>query len=224
MNKKLLAFTALSSTSFLFVPGAANAQMAAWNGAYVGFGTGGAFVGDAVTTDIHGDATLNQRGTVFSVITGFNWGTPAGFFGVEADVNFLGAPNALGTTTGGAEVTTNLDQLMTVRARAGFAIGPRTMLFATGGLAVGNAGLSTSYTDMGKTSSGTGRSYLPGFAAGGGIEFAIAESVRLRSEALYYRLAPLTVNASGLPPAVPYTATSRPSGFIVRVGITADLN
>jgi hypothetical protein len=62
---------------------------------------------------------------------------------------------------------------------------------------------------------------------GGGIEFAVADSVRLRTEALYYALRPLSVNAIPAPVPYdgdPYTATSRPRGFIIRFGLTADLN
>jgi outer membrane immunogenic protein len=225
MNRRLLAATALTSTAFLLGPGAAWAQ---WNGPYLGFAFGGAFIGGSVTTDIHGDAAPRAQSPVGAILLGQNWGGPAGFFGFEGDFNFITNSTAMATTLPpggppGAGVETTLEHLLTIRARAGFAAGPRTMLFATGGLAVGNATLDTWYPDGGKTSaSGFGQAILPGGVLGGGFEIA-AGNLKFRSEVLYYLLAPLTVAATG-DPAFDYTAVSNPRGFIVRLGLTAGFN
>jgi opacity protein-like surface antigen len=225
MNKRLLAATALTSTAVLFGPGVAWAQ-SAWNGPYLGFAFGAAFINGTVTTDNYGDAAPRAQSPVASILLGQNWGAPGGFFGIEGDFNFITNSTATATTTGGAEVETTLEHLLTLRARAGFAAGPRMMLFATGGLAVGNATLDTAYPDFGKAdAAGFGQAILPGGVFGGGFEIAAGAggNVKFRSEVLYYLLAPLTVEATG-DPCCEYTAVSNPRGFLVRLGVTVGFN
>ena len=231
MNKRLLAATALTSTAVLFGPGVAWAQ-SAWNGPYLGFAFGGAFINGTVTTDNYGDAAPRTQSPVASILIGQNWGRPGGFFGIEGDFNFITNSTATATTVPpgppapGAAVETTLEHLLTLRLRAGVAVGPRAAFFATGGLAVGNATLDTAYPDFGKAdASGFGQAILPGGVFGGGFEIAggAAGNVKFRSEVLYYLLAPLTVEATG-GGCCDYTAVSNPRGFLVRLAVTVGFN
>jgi opacity protein-like surface antigen len=96
------------------------------------------------------------------------------------------------------------------------------LFFGTGGLAAANASLGTCYPDLAKVcdASGTGEDWIYGFAAGGGIEVAASDRVMLKFDALYYRLGPLEVNATGI---TPYTADFRPQGVLIRAGINVQL-
>jgi opacity protein-like surface antigen len=215
MKKELLAATALTASAVALAPGVASAQSMPfdWTGVYLGLGAGLAETSDRVSTSSHGGATLSSQWPVGSVAVGINRDVGNAVYGLELDVNFLGARHS-GETSGDAEVRTSLEHLLTLRAKLGLKADQATF-FATGGLAAGNASLSTSYGDLVK-GSGSRSSILLGWTGGVGVELPATPTVTFNLVALYYALSPLTVNATGIEP---YTATSTPEGWILRAGV-----
>jgi outer membrane immunogenic protein len=231
MKKELMAATALTATAAAaLVPGAALAQTVVpynWTGIYLGLGAGLAQSNDVVATDIYGSARFARQWTVGTIAAGINWDAGNILLGFEGDVNFLGTRNE-GSTDGDApgdntSVETDLDRLLTLRARLGVKAN-RAMFFATGGLAVANASLDTSHFDIGKTddASGSGSRSLFGWTVGGGTEIAATNNLAINFTALYYRLQPLSVTATG--GGVPYTATYTPQGWLFRAGLSVKLH
>jgi len=222
MNKELLAATALTASAAVLVPGAAQTQpmLVDWSGIYVSLGVGHGNPRDRVATDNHGGVALGRPWAVGTVGGGINWDTGAYLYGLEVDLNWLGS-HSRGQTSGGADVETTLDHLLTARARLGVKAN-QAMLFATGGLAAANATLSTAYSDFGKSfASGAGSDTLLGWTAGVGAEVPATDRLFLNLTVLYYALQPLTVNATGVSP---YTATYTPEGFLIRAALNLKLN
>jgi outer membrane immunogenic protein len=212
MKKELMAATAMSAraaAAFVFVPGAALAQTVPinWTGIYIGLAAGGGKTDDRVSIDSGGffsnpSFLFHNTLTNATMIAGINWDAGAFVFGFEGDANFIRSHNEGSASDGDGgffDVETDLDHLMTLRARLGVKVN-RAMLFGTGGLAVANASLSTSHTESGKTgfASGEKSQTLWGWSAGGGVEIAASDRVFINLTGLYYRLSPLTVNAAGL--------------------------
>jgi opacity protein-like surface antigen len=198
-------------------PGVALAQPMPfdWTGLYFGLGAGLAETSDRVATSSHGGATLSSQWPVGSVAVGINRDVGNAVYGLELDVNFLGARSSGETSDiDSVEVRTSLDHLLTLRAKLGLKA-DQAMFFATGGLAAGNASLSTSFDDPAK-GSGSRSSILLGWSGGVGVELAATQTVTVNLMALYYALSPLTVNATG---SSPYTATSTPEGWILRAAV-----
>ncbi len=105
--------------------------------------------------------------------------------------------------------------LGTLRTRVGYAF-DRTLVFATGGLAIGRVksatsaayNASTAYTDTsygglsGATNTqgawaGSNSKTRVGWTIGAGVEHAVSNNVTLKVEALYYNLGKSTVTANG---------------------------
>jgi opacity protein-like surface antigen len=217
MKKELLAATALTASAVSLGPGVAWAQAMPfdWTGTYLGIGAGLAETSDRVGTSSHGGVAFSGHWPVGSVAAGINRDVGNAVYGLEVDFNFLGARNSGETSdSDSAEVQTSLDHLLTLRGRLGMKA-DRTIYFATGGLAAGNASLSTSFGDPVK-GSGSRSSILLGWSGGVGAEFAATETMTVSVMALYYALSPLTVSATG---SQPYTATYTPDGWILRAGV-----
>jgi outer membrane immunogenic protein len=227
MKNELMAATALTASAFAVSSvGIAHAQSAPfnWSGIYLAVGGGAATPSDTVTTDLYGNARFKTPLTIGVIGAGVNFDLGGALlFGFEADVNFIDSHNE-GFTDGlpsGASVETSLDRLLTLRGRLGVKAN-RAMFFATGGLAAANASLSTSHSDLGKTSaSGQGSRTLVGWSAGGGVEIAATRSLAISLSALYYKLEPLTVNATGS--GTPYTAIYTPQGWLLKAGVVVKL-
>jgi outer membrane immunogenic protein len=136
-------------------------------------------------------------------------------------------------TTNDFSVTGGVNTLFTLRPRVGVAV-DKLLLFATGGLAVGQAGFATQahIADSGKGLasadwSGQNSAWRTGFTFGGGAEYAVTPKMRLKFEALYYDLGTIdvTANGSGISTAPasltaqPYNGTLKLQGMIGRVGV-----
>jgi outer membrane immunogenic protein len=126
-----------------------------------------------------------------------------------------------------------VNTLFTLRPLAGVAV-DKLLLFATGGLAVGQASFATQahVADSGKGLasadwSGQNSAWRTGFTFGGGAEYGVTPKMRLKFEALYYDLGTIDVaaNGSGISTAPApltaqsYTGTLKLQGMIGRVGV-----
>ena len=143
-------------------------------------------------------------------------------WGLEADATwlnlsetstFVAAPTGAPTFLPGITTTqeTKTDWLATFRARAGFALAPESLLYATAGFAAGHVEGTTSLTPSGGSlcainsvcSTGSGSETLWGWTVGGGIEHAIASHWSAKLEYLYYDLGDFSYTANEISPAFP---------------------
>lgn len=222
-----------------------------WTGFYLGGFVGGATTDGEARRGAYGGALidLDVRNGLFpgsiddrddSLLGGVNVGYNRQFGafvgGVEADVSFLDLDAVAGfnrrdpnpdprffnvqTITG---YGTSVDTLGTLRARLGVAF-DRTLVYATGGLAVGDVEnrFTLRLPELGYSSPGWSRSGTQvGYAVGGGVEHKLTRSVSLKAEALYYDLEDVTVLGTD-PVAFPGQSLSyefRNDGVVGRVGL-----
>ncbi|MGA8169898.1 MAG: outer membrane beta-barrel protein [Methylocystis sp.] len=194
----------------------------------------------------------NSAGFIGGGQIGYNWKlAPTIVAGVEVDIQGVagrdnemsltsatpGVLNPSHTFSGSLSASQSLDYLGTVRARVGYLIKPTLLVYGTGGLAYGGAGLSASsiagesnaagrlvggaFNNVG--SSGT----RVGWTAGGGLEWMFAPRWTARIEYLYYDLGTATVGgpmqlyssgAAGAGLGVTQTGAQF-NGHIVRAGL-----
>jgi outer membrane immunogenic protein len=164
---------------------------------------------------------------------GCNYQSGMFVFGVEADIDYLGASKTY-TRTGVAaglpilgSVSQKLDWLGSVRGRLGIAPAPSWLLYVTGGLAYGNTSFSNSFvrTDLNPNvgfAGATTDDFKTGWIVGVGAEYMVTPNWTVRGEYLYYDLgstrvvgAPFNQGANGFGADGLYTTR----GSIARVGL-----
>jgi outer membrane immunogenic protein len=183
-----------------------------WSGWYVGVNVGGDWRQDAWNFGIDPGTHIGVAANLAAVSTagtgngnrgsfigggqvGYNWQAQGSkwLFGVEADISGIGSQtrSAAGVlpTTGDTFAITESDRsnwLATFRGRFGYAW-DRSLLYVTGGLAVADIRLSSTYFDTLFTTSGaSSRSGVrAGFAVGAGWEQALAQNWSVKLEYLY---------------------------------------
>ena len=115
-----------------------------------------------------------------------------------------------------------LDDLTTLRGKLGFAV-DRTLVYATGGLAMGNVRIDNNLTLSGfPLFDGRHGEMRLGYVAGAGIEHAFSEHLSVKVEGLYYDLGSRAVLAApSYPLLTGYRAGTRiaTDGFLTRVGL-----
>jgi|JI8StandDraft_2_1071088.scaffolds.fasta_scaffold29195_2 outer membrane immunogenic protein len=144
------------------------------------------------------------------LVTGYNLSSGSFVYGVEADLifgnitrsdAFLGA--AIPDLAPGGLTTSATQRLGTrgsLRARAGFGLGENALVYATGGLAVGDVRgtaevVSNTAADVLWTGSRDQTRW--GWTAGAGAEFKLTSAISLRAEYLYTDLGRQQVDAIG---------------------------
>jgi len=204
-----------------------------WAGPYIGINGGVAWHRlrtDTTVVDIIGvapfdSARINTTGGTFGGQVGYNWQSQNFVYGLEADINWVGgkgsdqhiANNGLGQPI---SYTTKLSWLATLRARGGVTFGP-TLLFLTGGLAVGGVKndwtLPTTFLCIGGAAGCpvSDHSTRVGWTAGGGFERFIASNLTVKAEALYVDLG--RKNASDL--SASYTSRFKNTAILGRLGL-----
>jgi outer membrane immunogenic protein len=243
------------------------AAIATWNGFYVGANIGGGWQkADTSLSPTNGAlaATFNlafangvlpvasspdSSGVLGGITLGYNLQRGAFVFGLEGD--FMGTHlNATSTTTNPNVVpfntqlitistTTSTDWLATVRGRIGGVLIADTLLYATGGLAVGQVNGSTSITPGGTVlgvpvscataafcSAGSASNTQVGWTAGIGAERMFAQRLSAKIEYLHYDLGTLSYTVNEASPGFPAVAgianvniSTRITGDIVRAGL-----
>lgn len=159
-----------------------------WNGAYLGVHTG--YGGGHSDTALSGPAFARGHNTFGGILggvqAGYNIVLPSRLLlGLEADITFpsyLDSNSVVSSlTTPQGTLTEQIDYTGTLRGRLGYAA-PRWMVYATAGLAfAGERFLETSPAGLNEK-----KLYLRhGWAAGAGLEFAIAPQWSARLEYLY---------------------------------------
>jgi len=173
-----------------------------WAGPYIGLNGGAVWHRTAVDTTIpvvpYDSARMTKTGGTFGGQVGYNWQSQNFVYGLEADANWVagadGSQRKIANNGVGVPViyTTKLTWLATARARAGVAFG-RTLVYGTGGLAVGDAKNSWTFAAF-CCELITNNKTRAGWTAGGGIEHFISNPhVTVKAEALYVDLGRTTV-------------------------------
>ena len=183
----------------------------------------------------------NSAGALGGVTLGYNWQRSNVVIGVEGDWSWSGLKATSVTTlptccffpviTTTAETRT--DWLATLRGRIGMLAAPKTLLFVTGGLALGEIRTSTNIVPSSPSSCannslcaiGAASATRVGWTAGAGIEHAFAGNWTVKAEYLHYDLGRVSYTAAEASPAfafigVPFlNVSTRVSGEIGRVGV-----
>ena len=233
-----------------------------WTGFYVGGTAGGAW--QRARTDYSSDPNFllgpglfifaldtgslarsmpqNSSGFLGGVTLGYNWQRSNVVLGIEGDWSWTGLKATSVTTpvpccfipalTTTAETRT--DWLATLRGRIGMLAAPQTLLFATGGLALGQIRTSTNLVPAAPSNCSnngfcvvdTASATRAGWAAGAGIEQGFASHWSVKVEYLHYDLGSFSHIATEASPVKPgiiglpvlHVKTSV-SGDIARVGV-----
>ena len=189
---------------------------------------------------------LNPEGFTGGGQIGYNYQFGSFVLGLEADAaytdykqtgTFFGSrPAAAGFAA--STFTTDLGFLGTVRGRVGYAF-DRLLVYGTGGFAYGTVENSALFYTPGTGTSvlqfaGNRSKIETGYAAGGGVEYALAgfnffgsSAVTVKAEALYYDLGRQSVLIQNTPPTLPrtsYTSQFETSGIIARAGLNFKFN
>ncbi|MGL4728906.1 MAG: outer membrane protein [Bosea sp. (in: a-proteobacteria)] len=192
-----------------------------WSGGYVGL-TGGGVFGSETKTKTTGSAgfltlapnfvprelNTGKNGFIFGAHAGFNQQIGEFVIGAEADIGwadakktaaFSGAVTPLATALT-TSATSELKYLGTLRGRLGYAPSSQLHVYATGGLAFGDASVTSSVVANAAPAlrwDGKKSDMLFGFAIGAGAEYALTPNIILRGEYLYYDLGDLKSGAFG---------------------------
>jgi outer membrane immunogenic protein len=180
---------------------------------------------------------FNSSGFMGGAQVGFNHQVGRLILGIESDVSYSGLKGettATGlVTSGGPPVTTpfistqshRMNWLATLRARFGYSPSEALLLYATGGLAVGNVTDSTllQFVSLGGTTFFGARSLtLAGWTAGAGTEYRLGGNWTAKVEYLYFDLGDTTLSGRDVvSPNQPFQTQSHfdHSGHIVRIGL-----
>jgi opacity protein-like surface antigen len=176
---------------------------------------------------------------------GYNWQFGQWVTGLEADFSY--ARSASTATYDAPEIganpatltshTTELSWFGTARARLGYLATPDTLLFATGGLAYGQAKVTTGIVPEPTQpcarnvlcSTGTASETLVGWTIGGGLETKIASNWTAKIEYLHFNLGSIGNTATTLTSNTFWRGTkmigvdSDITGNIVRIGVNYQL-
>ncbi len=189
-----------------------------WSGFYAGVNVGGGWYdgGDIATSSNVSSlvppgnivrvpvSNSNQAGVTAGGLLGYNYQLDRVVLGAEADFNYVDVKSSRGGSTTAAfpggvtgsfniANTSKIDWFGTVRGRIGFVPTERLLIYATGGLAYGEA--KTHIANSSAFSTGLSRLWLGdnsdvrvGWTAGGGLEYAFTNNWTLRGEYLYVDL------------------------------------
>ncbi len=160
-------------------------------------------------TTVSGRGNVNPNGVVGGLGAGRNWQTAALVYGLEADIEGSGqrglvticdtAGCPVGSGMGAA--TIKLPWFATFRGRLGFTPAERWLVYATGGLAVGEIDQRLSGGPVGAAPAFTVNSNATraGFAVGGGVETYILDHWSIKVEYLFLGYGNVSVNGAGAP-------------------------
>jgi outer membrane immunogenic protein len=193
-----------------------------WTGCYIGAnaggssaktdsgeGLGGSWLTEAnepiAAVEANGSSHLSMNGFTGGGQIGCNWQTGQFVLGIEADGEYLGLKGSAFAVDNNLGVTNNASisshWLLTARPRAGFVVG-QALVYATGGLAVGNLSFSDTQTYLLSQTSAAGSisSTKAGWTVGGGVEYAFDNHWIAGVEYLYADLGSASFGTTIQPP------------------------
>jgi outer membrane immunogenic protein len=149
-----------------------------WGGFYAGVQGG---VGFASFTDDGGRLVGDPTGGLIGLTGGFNYMVaPQFLIGAEADFSFTGV-RAATAPLWGAFAKGGVDDLLTVRGRAGYLATERALLYVTGGFAASKNTIQFAQGPF----YGIQASFQPGWALGAGVEYMITQSISAKGEYMF---------------------------------------
>ncbi len=184
---------------------------------------------------------------------GYNYQMNTWVVGLEADIDGLSPSSQTNTVQVGAPIsgssgfnfsddtaTRTLNYLGTVRGRVGFLVTPALLLYGTGGLAYGDAGLTTNvfqartprrFDDPPSGSASSSETRF-GWTLGAGAEWMFLPNWSARAEYLHYDLGSLNNDFSistvsrrrGVSFTTAVSSRAQISGDVVRIGVSYHLN
>jgi outer membrane immunogenic protein len=168
-----------------------------WTGLYVGvnggysWGRADATLSEVVVNDIPFEGAVSDRANVNGWLGGGQIGyalqSKGWVFGVEADFQWTGQNGNISACSElDAVCAYELDWFGTVRGRVGHLVFPDTLLYLTGGLAYGRVNAEFSVPELAQSVSHSAT--RTGWVIGGGLEWALDSSWRIRAEYLYMDL------------------------------------
>lgn len=193
-----------------------------WTGPYagihIGYGLGNGDTSFSALNANFGDLapsklSPNPNGVVGGLQAGYNYQTGCFVFGIEADFSGSGMSgnktaspviNNAGDALPGTSLTASegVNWFGTLRPRVGYTVIPSVLVYGTGGLAYGNVSYSAS-TDyrpiLGSVYPVSFSSTKVGWAAGGGVEYAVSKCWTVKAEYLYVDLGDQSATANGVP-------------------------
>lgn len=175
-----------------------------WSGFYVGVnaGIGGgtakhpfSVVDTAGTALLDGSLNINGSGFVGGAQVGYNVDSGSVVWGVEGDIQYANINNRISASfadpsnpanTLDLSAGTNLEWFGTIRARVGMPVTDRFLAYLTGGAAYGETRSSIS-ASMGGTAIGeaSARRGKWGWTVGAGGEYAVTDTMSIKTEYLY---------------------------------------
>ena len=157
----------------LFAPESFAASATSWSGPYIGAFIGYDDANNAWTPDsASGGPSLSPQGVLGGGLAGANFQFDRFVVGVEADLMFADFAAAEPCDATGADCSLDGRLMGSLRARGGLVLGPRMMIYATGGPAFSFVkASSTAFGGMSDSQT------LGGWTEGIGVEFAVADSV-----------------------------------------------
>ena len=214
-----------------------------WTGFYVGanagvaFGNhGGALQPNFATSETFG-GSKDSTGFVGGGQIGYNWQNGFLVYGIEADADYIGLGNSgsfsqtSSVFTRNGTFTASRDSgdgfLGTVRGRLGYAILPRMLVYATGGLAYGQFGsnfTSASFANgagvvTNNFAASSSNDIRLGYAVGGGLEYALTERISAKLEYLYADLGRKNYTLTDVNSGNSFAAHSNGTAQLARVGV-----
>ena len=193
-------------------------------------GFNGTSVSPFASTKSNGFTGGGQIGYNYALGNSFG-GLGGGAFvvGVEADAAYTdlkGTTDFIGTGAVDTTYRSRTDYVGTVRGRLGYAF-DRTLVYGTGGFAYG--GVTNSVNIAAPAYFGTRNAIRPGYAYGGGIEYALptasflnvfgSSAVTIKAEFIHYDLGTRTFLASTPAGGSSFTTRVRTDGNLVRAGL-----
>ncbi|WP_413992044.1 outer membrane protein [Labrys okinawensis] len=157
-----------------------------WAGFYVGANAGYAFGGSDEVGLWHNSTKdgiigkIGGKGFVGGVQAGYNYQIDNFVLGLEADIQGGAVTDSVSNAAldGGSRAHSKINWYGTLRPRVGYAI-DRTLIYATGGLAVAGVDYQLSATNYGAFSK---TSTKAGWTVGAGIEQAITDNISVKLE------------------------------------------
>jgi outer membrane immunogenic protein len=204
-------------------PAAVPPPLPTWTGFYLGLNYG--LSGDRFDFPIQVGTVFGVPSLVFDrgiggVQIGYNWQIGSHWIvGLEADLDgsdiekvrdYTNFAIIGGTLTAGA----NLDWFGTVRPRLGFAVTPTAMLYVTGGWVYGHT--STAVTLPAGTSLYS--DYKSGWAAGGGLEYALTDWLSFKTEYIWLDLGTASFATPAFSMSESFMAHTLKAGLNVKLG------
>ena len=205
----------------------AAAQVADWRGAYIGGFAGAAWINSKSTAELGGewsdplnplnqidrDAVLplvnggsSRTGATGGVAVGYNWQMNSLLLGVDADVSALDGKDSTTSFVTAispyrVDTSSGIDWTATLRGRLGVAF-DRSLIYVTGGLALGEVKYSQSITQLNfpYVETGAASATKVGWTLGAGFEQALDDEWSLRLQYLHVDLGSESSSSAGVCP------------------------